>query len=101
MWFEERITVVADDTINFVDGVEMIWILDNRATINATSRETFTNYILGDFGVVKMENNDRAHIGRGDVHLEIENGTRLVLKFVRCAETLQLNIILVGLIHGD
>jgi hypothetical protein len=47
---------VSDDTINLAHGDDMTWILDIR---------------VGDFGVVKMENNDRAQITRrGDVHLE-------------------------------
>ena len=100
---EERITVVSDETINHVDGDELIWIPDSGATIHATSRrELFTNYISGDFGVVKMGNNDRADsIGKGDVHLETANGTRLVLKSVRHVEALRLNIISVGLLDGD
>ena len=60
----ERITIVSDDAaINHMNGDEMIWILDSGATIHATShREYFTNYTAGDFGVVKMGNNDRAAI---------------------------------------
>jgi hypothetical protein len=58
---EERITVVSNDTINLADGDDMTWIPDSGATIHATScRELFTNYTAGDFGVVKMGNNDRA-----------------------------------------
>jgi hypothetical protein len=100
---EERITVVSDDTINLTDGDEMSWITESGATIYATSRrEFFTNYTPGDFCVVKMGNNDRAQIiGRGDVHLDIENGMTLVLKSVRHVEALRLNIISVGLLCGD
>jgi hypothetical protein len=92
---EERITVVSDDTINLVYGDDMTWILDSGATIHATSRrKIFTNYTAGDFGVVKMRNNDRAQIiGRGYVHLETQNGTTLVLKSVKNVEALRLNII--------
>jgi hypothetical protein len=71
---DEKITVVSDDTINLADGDDMTWISDRGATKHATShRELFTNYTAGDFGVVKMGNNDRAQIiRRGDVHLETE-----------------------------
>ena len=100
---EGRITIVSDDTINLADGDVMTWIPDSGATIHATSRrELFTKYPAGDFGVVKMGNNDRAQIiGRGDVHLETENGTTLVLKSVRHVEALRLNIISVGLLDGE
>jgi hypothetical protein len=49
-----------------------------------------------------MENNARAQIiGKGDVHLESENGMTLVLKSVRHVEALRLNIISVGLLDND
>jgi hypothetical protein len=75
----------------------------SNATIHATSRrELFNNYITGDFGVVKMRNNARAQIiGKGDVHLESENGMTLVLKSVRHVEALWLNIISVELLDND
>ena len=100
---EERITLVCDDTISLADGDDMTWILGSGATIHATShRELFTNYTAGDFGVVKMGNNDKAQIiGRGDVHLQTENGTTLVLKSVRHVESLRLNIISVSLLDKD
>jgi hypothetical protein len=100
---EERITVVSDDTINLADGDDMTWILDSGATIHATSwRELFTNYTAGDFGVVKMGNNDKAQIiGRGDVHLETKNGMTLVLKLVMHVEAFRLNIISVRLLDKD
>ena len=91
---EQKITVASDDAaINYVNGDEMIWIPDSGATIHATShREYFTNYTASDFSVVKMGNNDRtAIIGKGDVHLETANGTKLVLKSVRHVEALRLN----------
>jgi hypothetical protein len=81
----------------------MTWIPDSGATIHATSRrDLFTNYTTSDFGVVKIGNNDREQIiRRGDVYLETENGTTLVLKSVRHVETLRLNIISVGLLDKD
>ena len=101
---EQKITVASDDAaINHVNADEMIWIPDSDATIHATShREYFTNYTAGDFGVVKMGNNDRvAIIGKGDVHLETANGTKLVLKSVRHVEALRLNMFSVGLLDAD
>jgi hypothetical protein len=60
---EERINIVFDDTISFLNGDEMTWIPNNCATIHATShRELSTNYVPDDFGGVKMGNNDRAQI---------------------------------------
>lgn len=86
-----------------MNGDEIVSIPDSGATIRATShREYFTKYTTGDFGVVKMGNNDRAAIiGKGDVHLETENGTKLDLKSVRHVEELRLNIFSVGLLDGD
>jgi hypothetical protein len=100
---EERIIVVYVDMIGLADGDEMTWILDNGATIHATShKDLFTNYKTGNFGVVKMGNNDQAQmIGRGDVHLQTKNGTPLVLKSVRHVEALRPNTISVALLDGD
>lgn len=98
---EERVRVISEEeAINHVGDDEMIWIPDSGATIHATShREYSTNYTSGDYGIVKMGNNNKAAIdGKGDVHLETTNGTRLVLKSVRHVEALRLNIILVPLL---
>jgi hypothetical protein len=67
-----------------------------------THRELFTNYTTNDFGVVNMENNDRAKntIG-GYAHLKTGNGVTLVLKSGRHVEALLVNIILDGFLDGD
>jgi transposase InsO family protein len=100
----EKIAIASDGAaVNHVNGDEIVWIPDSGATIHATShREYFTNYTPGDYGVVKMGNNDRAAIiGSGDVHLVTANGAKLVLKSVKHVETLRLNIISVGLLDKD
>ena len=87
---EQKITVASDDAaINYVNGDEMIWIPDSGAIIHATSHiEYFTNYTVGDFGAMKIVNNNMvAIIGKRDVHLETANGTKLVFKSVRLVET--------------
>ena len=94
----EEMVVVCDDMINVISDVETVWVSDSGATVHATSRKDFfTSYTSGDFGIVKMGNNDKAKIiGNGDVHLVTANCTMLVLKFVRHAEGLRFNIISVG-----
>ena len=76
---------------------------DSGAIIHATScRNLFTSYTLSDFGVVKIGNDDRAKIiGKGDVHLETTNGTRLILKSVGHVDDLRLNIISVGKLDDE
>lgn len=101
---EERITIVSnDEVVNHVSSGVMIRIPDSGASIHATShREFFTNYTCGDFGVVKMGNNDMARIiGMEDVHLKTTNGTKLVLKSVRHIESLRLNVLPVGLLDQE
>ena len=86
-----------------MNGDEMIWIPDSGAIIHATSHiEYFTNYTAGDFGAMKIVNNNRvAIIGKRDVHLETANGTKLFIKFVRHVEALRLNIFSVGLLDAN
>ncbi|KAA0051598.1 Retrovirus-related Pol polyprotein from transposon TNT 1-94 [Cucumis melo var. makuwa] len=58
------------------------WVIDSSASIHATSkREVFASYTLGDFGSVRMGNDESANVvGIGDVHLKNRNGSRLILK---------------------
>ena len=100
---EELVVVCDDDYVNLVGDDNTTWVSDSGATIHATSRRDFlTSYTPGDFGVVKMGNNDRAKIvSKGDVHLETTNGTKLILKSVRHVESLRLNIISVGKLDDE
>ncbi|KAJ0020875.1 hypothetical protein Pint_32538 [Pistacia integerrima] len=63
------------------------WVIDNGATIHATSRKDFfSSYTPGSFGTMKMGNNGMSMIiGTGDVCLETSNGSRLTLKDVKHA----------------
>ena len=79
---EELIVVCDNDAVNLVSNDETIGVPDSNSTIHATSRrDLFTSYTPGDCGVEKMRNNGRAKIiGKGDIHLETTNDTRLILK---------------------
>ena len=74
---------------------ESSWVIDNGASIHATSRqEFFTTYTLGNFGSIKMGNDGMASvIGMRDVCLKTSNGTRLVLKGVKLVSNIRLNLI--------
>ena len=99
----EQMVVVCDDMINLISDVETNWASDNGASVHATScKDFFTAYTPGDFGIVKMGNNDKAKIiGKGDVHLVTANGTKLVLKSIRHVEGLRFNIISIGKLDDD
>ena len=57
----------------------------------------FTSYTAGDFGIVKMGNDGLVKVvGVGDVCLEMNNGTRLLLKGVKHIPDIHLNLISTG-----
>ena len=78
-------------------------MIDSGATIHATSRkEFFSSYTPGNFGVVRMGNENFSKIvGKGDVCLETENGTRLVLKDVMHIPDMRLNLISTGRLDDE
>ena len=90
----DLVTVHDENTINLV-GNESSWVFDTGASLHVTPRkEYFTSYTSGDFGVLKMGNDDLSKvIGIGDVCLESSNGSKLLLKDVRHARDIRLNLI--------
>jgi len=70
-------------------------VIDNGASIHVTPRkEFFTFYTSGDFGVLKMGNDGVAKmIGVGDVFLHTNVGVKLLLKDVKHALDVRLNLI--------
>lgn len=81
-------TVYDDDVINFACH-ETSWVIDSGASTHVTSRQDFfTSYTAGDFGTVKMGNDDLAKIvGIGDVCLEMSNDMKLVLNDVKVSSS--------------
>jgi len=63
------------DSLNLVSN-ESMWIIDSGATLYVTaSKELFTSYTPGDFGVLKMGNDGVSKvIGVGDVCLQTNMG---------------------------
>lgn len=90
------------DAINLASH-DTNWVIDSGASIHATARkEFFVNYTAGDFGVVKMGNDGNARIvGLGDVQLETNNGTRLVLKDVKHVPDIRYNLISAGKLDDE
>lgn len=70
-------------------------MIDSGATVHVTSRsECFTSYTQGEFGVVRMGNNDLSKVvGKGDVNLTTMDGSTLILKDVRHVPDMRLNLI--------
>lgn len=95
--------VLYDDDVVNLTCHETSWVIDSGASIHATSRrDFFTSYTSGDFGNVKMGNNGLAKaIGIGDVCLETNNGTMLVLKNVKHIPDIRLNLISTGKLDDE
>ncbi|KAK4434907.1 Retrovirus-related Pol polyprotein from transposon TNT 1-94 [Sesamum alatum] len=73
------------------------------ATIHVTPNESFfSSYKAGNFGTVKMGNEDMCQIvGRGDIILSSNLGCQLILKDVRHVPDMCLNLISVGKLKDD
>ena len=99
---EDFLLVYDSDIVNLAYD-ETSWVIDSGASTHITSRkEFFTSYTAGDFGVVKMGNDGVAKvIGIGDVCLETNNGTRLVLKHVKHVPDIRLNLISASKLDDD
>nr|KYP47811.1 Retrovirus-related Pol polyprotein from transposon TNT 1-94 [Cajanus cajan] len=72
-----------------------MWIVDSGTTLHVTPRkEFFTSYTSGNFGVLKMGNDGVSKvIGVGDVCLQTNMGTQLLLKGVKHAPYVRFNLI--------
>lgn len=73
-----------EDVLNFSNH-ELSWVIDSWASVHATSWwDLFTTYTFGEFSefrVVKMGNDGVSEVfSIGDLRLETNNGTKLVLK---------------------
>lgn len=77
--------IVCDGDAIYLASEETTWVIDSGAFTHATAhRDLFISYTAGDFGSVKMGNNGISNVvGIGDVCLETNNGTKLVLKGVK------------------
>ncbi|GLU00923.1 hypothetical protein SLE2022_182570 [Rubroshorea leprosula] len=91
-----------ENVINFASH-EISWVMDFGAACHVTLiREFFTSYTFGDFGVLKMSDDDQIRvIGMGTICLQTNNGTKLLLKDVKHTPNIRLNLIFAGKLADD
>lgn len=79
------------------------WILDFRCSYNMTpNREWFTTYKSGNFGNVYMGNNKACVVvGRGQVHIAMDDGGLRTLCYVWYILELRNNLILHGTLQAN
>ncbi|KAK8595939.1 hypothetical protein V6N12_064445 [Hibiscus sabdariffa] len=94
----EDLLVICDKNLVNLACDETSWVIDTGASIHVTSRrDFFTSYTPGDFGVLKMGNDGLVSVtGMGNVSLVSNNGTKLILKDVKHALDIRLNLISAG-----
>ncbi|KAK9002786.1 hypothetical protein V6N11_060366 [Hibiscus sabdariffa] len=99
----EDLLVICDENLDNLTCDETSWVIDTDASIHVTlRRDFFTSYTLGDFGVLKMGNDGLVSVtGMGDVSLVSNNGTKLILKDVRHAPDIRLNLISAGRLDDE
>jgi hypothetical protein len=90
-----EVIFVCDDGHVNLTSQDTCWIVDSGASFNITSgRDFFSSYTSGDFGHVRMGNDNTSKIiGKGDVCLETNTGCHLMLKYVRHVPDMRLNLI--------
>ncbi|KAK9019508.1 hypothetical protein V6N11_054026 [Hibiscus sabdariffa] len=91
----EDLLVICDENLINLACDETSWVIDIGASIHVTlRRDFFTSYTPGDFGVLKMGNDGLVSVtGMSNVSLVRNNGTKLILKDVRHAPDIRLNLI--------
>jgi len=87
--------IVYDENLINVACDDSTWVVDSGVSFHVTYRKNFfSSYTPGDFGELKMRNNDTSKvIGIGTVCLKTSNGTKLILKNVRHAPNIRLHLI--------
>ncbi|GMH14051.1 hypothetical protein Nepgr_015892 [Nepenthes gracilis] len=90
------------EVANLTD-LEFGCIIDSGATLHVTSRKgLYTSYTPGDFGVIRMGNKGISPVvGRGDIILVTNNGTKLLLKDVHHVPDIRLNVISAGRLDDE
>ena len=78
-------------------------MIDSGTSVHAIShREFFLSYIPRDFGFINLENGNQTRVAsEGDVCLETENGTTLLLKNVKHIPDIHLNLISTGKLDDE
>lgn len=97
------LVVVYDDCdVNLISS-DSSWVGDSGAAVHVTSRrEFFSTYIAGDFGHLRMGNNDLTKVvGIGNIHLKMDNGSTVLLRDVKHAPSVRLNLISIGKLDDD
>ena len=98
----ELVIIHDDASVNLI-GQETDWVIDSRASFHVTSlADFFTSYSQGEFGNVRMGNENVSKIvGMGDICLETNIGCKLLLRDVRHVPDIRLNLISAGKLDDE
>ena len=90
----DEVLVLSNDECLHVDEQRIEWIVGIATSYYATPHlELFSNYRVGDFGMVKIGNSNHSKIIRmSDICFETNVGWKLTLKDVRHVSYLYLNM---------
>ena len=95
--------IIRDDASVNLIAQEMDWVIDYEASFHVTLwADFFTSYSQGEFGNVRMGNEDVSKIvGMGDICLETNIGCKLLLIDVRHVLDIRLNLISTGKLDDE
>ncbi|KAG6430858.1 hypothetical protein SASPL_108931 [Salvia splendens] len=99
---DDLIIVSDDHDINLVSS-DICWVGDSGAAVHVTPRrEFFSTYTVGEFSPLRMGNNGLAKVASiGNIHLKVKNGSTVLLRDVRHAPDVRLNLISIGRPDSD
>ncbi|GMI83398.1 hypothetical protein HRI_002009100 [Hibiscus trionum] len=99
----DDLLVICDENLVNLACDETSWVIDTGASLHVTRRrDFFTSYTPGDFGVLKMGNDNLVPvIGMRNFSLVSNNGTKLTFKDVRHASDIRLNLIFAGKLDNE
>ncbi|KAM6553699.1 hypothetical protein CsatB_014461 [Cannabis sativa] len=100
---EGDVVIVCDDGYVSLATQDCSWVIDSSASFHVTARsDFFTSYTTGDFGNVRMGNSGASKIVViGDICLETNVGSKLILKDVRHVLDFHLNLISTGRLDDE
>ncbi|KAG6399745.1 hypothetical protein SASPL_141228 [Salvia splendens] len=99
----DDLVIVSDDHDTNLVSSDICWVGDSSAAVYVTPRrEFFSTYTVGDFSPLRTSNNGLAKVaGIENIHFKVKNGSTVLLRDVRHAPDVRLNLISIGRLDCD
>ena len=108
---KENAATIVDGDFSIVYAISLVnlschtsdWVIDSGASFYVTAhRDYFTSYVNSDYGHIRMRNKGASKIvGIRDICFETSIGCELLVKDVKHAQNIYLNLISTGKLDDD